>query len=291
MRARNLKPSIFKNELLAVADPLYTVVFEGLWCLADREGRLEDRPAKIHFDINPGRAFETTERSLAWLHENGFIVRYEVGKIRYIQVITFEKHQNPHQKEPPSKIPAHAAVTVQEPGKPGASPVQASEEHSSGPADSLFSDSGLRTPESPFPLPDCVFPEVSGIAREDEKPRVPPDLTEPEHHAHFERIKAAYPRRTGKQDPITFEHNCRTLVDRGHTWDELIAAAQRYNRYCAAGGVSGPQYIMAEDKFFAPNGSLWTQDWTPPPTKADQRLSANLDAAAEAKRRLFGSAT
>lgn len=164
VRARNLKPSLFKNELLAVADPLYTVIFEGLWCLADREGRLEDRPAKIHFDINPGRSFDTTERSLTWLHENGFILRYQVGGVRYIQVLTFKEHQNPHQKEPPSKIPAPEASTGLAPDLPGSDTIQASVEHGSGRASSS---------ESPFPLPESPSPEVSGAppARADKQPK------------------------------------------------------------------------------------------------------------------------
>lgn len=105
MRARNVKPSLFKNELLAIADPIYTVVFAGLWCLADRRGRLEDRPAKIHFDINPGRAFEGTSVSLTWLTDNGFIARYEVNGTRYVQILNFEKHQSPHHMEQESVIP------------------------------------------------------------------------------------------------------------------------------------------------------------------------------------------
>jgi hypothetical protein len=105
MRARSLKPSIFKNELLAVADPLYTVIFEGLWCLADREGRLEDRPGKIHIEINPGRAFEGTANALVWLSDRHFIRRYSIDGVGYIEVVNFLKHQNPHQKEAPSKIP------------------------------------------------------------------------------------------------------------------------------------------------------------------------------------------
>lgn len=153
MRARNLKPSLFKNELLAVADPLYTVIFEGLWCLADREGRLEDRPAKIHFDINPGRAFDTTERSLTWLHDNGFILRYQVGQGRYIQVVTFAEHQNPHQKEPASKIPAACPVSSHAPDKPDVG---------TGPASDLHQSCRASSSESPFPIPESPSPEASG---------------------------------------------------------------------------------------------------------------------------------
>ena len=105
MRSRNIKPQIFTNDLLATADPLYTVIFEGLWCYCDREGQCEDRPSKIHLAINPGRAYERTVEALDWLTTNEFIVRYQVGKSRYISVPKFKKHQNPHYKEPPSKIP------------------------------------------------------------------------------------------------------------------------------------------------------------------------------------------
>jgi hypothetical protein len=43
MRARSIKPGICDNEILGTADPLYTLLFERLWMMADREGRLEDR--------------------------------------------------------------------------------------------------------------------------------------------------------------------------------------------------------------------------------------------------------
>jgi hypothetical protein len=156
VRARNLKPSIFRNELLALSDPIYTIVFAGLWCLSDRAGRLEDRPAKIHLEINPGRAFDLTETSLQWLSDRGFITRYEAGKVRYIQVVNFAKHQNPHVKEPQSTIPA--------PCESGASTVPAR----------LTPDSGFRIPDSGLLTPDCSPPE-SGRPRKRAATRTCPD--------------------------------------------------------------------------------------------------------------------
>ena len=111
MRARNLKPGLFKNEELGTAEPLYTLIFEGLWTLADREGRLEDRPLRIHAEINPYREPNGTLAAIDWLVERGFILRYEIGGNRYLQVLTFHKHQNPHQRESPSEIPPPAGVT------------------------------------------------------------------------------------------------------------------------------------------------------------------------------------
>ena len=54
-RARNIKPSFFMNEDLGQADPLVSLLFISLWCLADREGRLEDRPLKIKAQTFPYR--------------------------------------------------------------------------------------------------------------------------------------------------------------------------------------------------------------------------------------------
>lgn len=112
-----MKPSLFKNELLATSDALYTWIFEGLWCLADKEGRLEDRPRKIHLEINAGRAFEGTEAALNWLAENGFIDRYKAADgMACIQVIAFHRHQKPHPREATSVIPAKEALPRQDLG-------------------------------------------------------------------------------------------------------------------------------------------------------------------------------
>jgi len=111
-RARNLKPSLFDNELLGdeKTDLACTVLFEGLWTLADREGRLEDRPRKIHVKIFPYRPSLKIDALLQWLHVNEFIVRYEVSGGRYIQIVNFLKHQSPHRNEVESVIPAFTAV-------------------------------------------------------------------------------------------------------------------------------------------------------------------------------------
>lgn len=104
-RSRNIKPGLFKNEILGVSDPLYTLAFQGLWLLADRAGRLEDRPLRIKAETFPYRDGLDIERILNWLEEEGFILRYVVSGKRYIQVLSFSKHQNPHKNETPSDIP------------------------------------------------------------------------------------------------------------------------------------------------------------------------------------------
>jgi hypothetical protein len=105
-RARNIKPALFKNEILGVADPMATLLFEGLWLLADKSGRLEDRPLRIKGELFPYRDGVDIEGLLQFLTAEGFITRYTVEVKRYIQVENFDKHQNPHRNEPESVIPS-----------------------------------------------------------------------------------------------------------------------------------------------------------------------------------------
>ena len=104
-RARNIKPGFFTNDVLAECSALARILFQGLWCHADREGRLEDRPRKLKAEILPYDECDT-EELLCQLESRGFIVRYSHGAERFIQVVNFCKHQNPHVKEQESTIPA-----------------------------------------------------------------------------------------------------------------------------------------------------------------------------------------
>lgn len=140
-RARNIKPGLFRNEILGVADPIYTLAFEGLWVYADREGRLEDRPIRLKADIFPYRDVNMAA-ILDWLQSNGFIDRYEVAGTRFIQVCNFRKHQNPHIKEGASTIPAPCKSDA-EPVKHSASTMQAPETPERA---GLIPDSGFRIP-------------------------------------------------------------------------------------------------------------------------------------------------
>lgn len=116
------------NEELAEVEPLGRLLFAGLWCIADRKGRLEDRPKRIKAEVLPYDDCDVDEL-LNQLAGRGFIVRYEVDGKWYIQVINFTKHQNPHKNEKDSEIPA--------PEHSDTSTVQAQEMHNTNPADSL----------------------------------------------------------------------------------------------------------------------------------------------------------
>ena len=180
-RARNIKPGFFKNDDLAECSAWARLCFAGLWTLADREGRLEDRPKRIKGELFAFDSIEV-EPLLVELAKHGFIARYAAEGRGFIQVVAFLTHQNPHHKEPKSVIPS-----MQNPGllphatppEPEASPqlhdIKAPDKHEAlvpipaipstpNRADSLFSDSGSLIPEKrlrakPKPKGEGRFPE------------------------------------------------------------------------------------------------------------------------------------
>lgn len=86
--------------------PARTDFVRGPVCLADRAGRLEDRPKRIRAEVLPYDD-GSVDDMLDELHEAGFIQRYQVGEHRFIQVLNSRrKHQNPHHREAESTIPA-----------------------------------------------------------------------------------------------------------------------------------------------------------------------------------------
>lgn len=162
-RSRNIKPGFFTNDELAECSPIARLLFAGLWTIADKEGRLDDRPKKIKALVLPFDSVDCDD-CLKQLHDRHFINRYAVEGNAYIQIANWKKHQNPHCKEAASEIPEQCeaqpepeealvkndAETEKEPEKisqlteikeasekHGASKVQAPVENNLNPADSL----------------------------------------------------------------------------------------------------------------------------------------------------------
>ena len=127
-RARNIKPGFFRNADLVELPFEARLLFIGLWTLADREGRLEDRPKQIKMEIFPADSVDC-DALIDQLAAISVVARYEHDGKRYLQVVNFCKHQNPHRDEKASAIPdqngnlaqpkeareKHPASTVQAP--------------------------------------------------------------------------------------------------------------------------------------------------------------------------------
>lgn len=162
-RARNIKPSFFDNDLLAENEPLGRLLFIGLWTLADHNGNLEWRDKRIKKQV---LAYDNCDiRKLAInLDKSGFIRFYSDGDKIFVNIVNFEKHQNPHKNERDkgTDIPEYSEDMRQVIDLKGLTinhdKSRLKQECStSDPADSLFliPDSPILNPESSFPIPDC----------------------------------------------------------------------------------------------------------------------------------------
>ena len=167
MRSRNIKPSFFKNENLADIEPHARLLFIGLWCIADREGRFEDRPKRIRAEIFPYECVDV-EELMRKLEEAGFLVRYEFEGERYAEILNFTRHQYPHIKEAESTIPAPTSTQTQ--------PEQEQCEH------------GAISPESPILNPESLILNT---------PKSPSRVAD-----GFQEFYSAYPKKKGKQDAL-----------------------------------------------------------------------------------------
>lgn len=187
-RARNIKPGFFTNDVLAQCEYGARLVFVGLWCIADREGRLEDRPLRIKAQIMPFDNCDI-ESLLSQLATHGFITRYEVANCKYIQVNNFRKHQNPHVKE-------------------GASTIPAPDKHHTSPADSL-----LLIPDSLKPIP-----RVSGGRKKRCATR--------EYSIDFLEFWLRFPSYRKRSKPVAWEA-WQAAIQRKPP-EDIIAAAKEY---------------------------------------------------------------
>ena len=103
-RQRNIAPGFFRNEDLGECSPLARLLFAGLWCWADREGLVEDRPRRLRAEILPYDQVDG-EALVAELLQRGFLARYEVDGVKVLRVVAFGEYQDPHPNEAKSTLP------------------------------------------------------------------------------------------------------------------------------------------------------------------------------------------
>lgn len=147
VRARNIKPGFWENERIGNLSHSQRLLFIGLWCLADREGKLEDRPEKIsHLIFGYDKKKIDINGELTVIERWGFIHRYKIASTPLIIVLNFKKHQSPHHTEKKSNLPdpeslptIHGELTVS---------------HGEYRSDSLNHESRIMNHESPQPSPN-----------------------------------------------------------------------------------------------------------------------------------------
>jgi hypothetical protein len=234
-RARNIKPAFFTNEDLVELEPIIRLLFIGLWTLADREGRLEDRPKRIKMALFPADDLDI-DRALTALTAKGFIIRYEVGEARCIQVTNFCKHQSPHVKEQASTIPAPGSAPAPTGPSTGQAPGMSAVDTGQAPPDSLNPHS--LNPDNPAKAGiagDAAISSESGPESAHEPQTEPPSKVTPLRPVSLEpapdgpfRLLQALAELTGfGRDGITKREKdkqaavAKRLLEEGHTEDDV----------------------------------------------------------------------
>jgi len=265
-RTRSIKPGFFDNETLGDLPPLTRLLFIGLWCIADREGRLEDKPRRIkkillgYDDIDA----EGTDSMLQALHDSGFIYRYSMGEERYIEVVNFTKHQNPHVKEKASVIPPPQDLyTTNEPVYGGANQQStrlAPDKHQTSTIQAtpitfnLLPSTGSLSPTTPDgedggeteqennQLGESLTVKKAGMAA-GKGTREQPSKTLAERR--FNEFWAAYPKKVGKKAAWT-------------AWSKVRPDTELFDKIMAAiGRARETEQWQRENGRFIPNPATW----------------------------------
>jgi hypothetical protein len=256
MRARNIKPGFFKNEDLADLGPYAQLLFVGLWQIADKGGKLEDRPRRIKAEIFPYYEIKPSiETLLNHLTERHFLIRYKAGGVKLIKIANFEKHQSPHHTEKLSTYPdpcTSPLITSDSPSNNGELTVNPPLQNGEYPPDSLihgFTDS---------PNTDSLIP--------DKKPRPP------------KKSETPFP------DDFSISDAVRTWAT-GKGFDRLEDHLEAFKDYALSRGKLYADWDSAFKRSIREdwaklkgNGSLPQRQGSTTMSKADQVTAGNLAA-------------
>jgi hypothetical protein len=209
------------------------LLFIGLWTLADRDGRMEDRPKKIRAEVFPYDNCDC-DPLLDELAQRKFIIRYSVDDAKYISIPNFTKHQSPHPKEKPSNIPCHEkqvtsrVITGQDTDKQVASKLPAETFHSLAHLNPDIMNPDILNPE-------CGITQTQPRIGKTDSFQIPSPLDTPEFREAFSKWEAYLRERMDVNVTASgLEADLYELAS--HPVDDAIAIIQ-YTRHRKAKGL------------------------------------------------------
>lgn len=154
-RIRTIKPEFFTSEDIVSRSALARILYIGLWCEADREGRMEWKPKTFKLRYLPGDACDV-ELLAQELIDAKMLILYEVAGILYAEIPSFTKHQVINNRESESTIPARVKDA---PGTRAARVKAEGKEGRKGKEGSVDDDDAH---PDPAPLPVALIPLIDG---------------------------------------------------------------------------------------------------------------------------------
>jgi hypothetical protein len=106
MRIRSIKPQFFLDSKILDLPPLARLLFIGLWCCADREGRMHYDPRELRRQVLPDETQAVFDEMFGALTAANLVRLYAVESSSYVDIPHFLAHQVPYHKEQPSVIPS-----------------------------------------------------------------------------------------------------------------------------------------------------------------------------------------
>lgn len=104
-RIRTIKPEFFTSEDIVACSPLARLLFQALWCEADKQGRFRWRPTTFKLRYLPGDDCDV-RALLDELLERRLVVRYQADGLDLAYVPTWHRHQFVNNREQESSLPA-----------------------------------------------------------------------------------------------------------------------------------------------------------------------------------------
>lgn len=270
MRARNIKPGFYRSDELAECSFAARLLAPGLWMMADRQGRLEDRPKKIKGEVLPYDAIDIIPL-LDELEKNNHIMRYEVDGKKYIQILTFSEHQNPHYSEKDSSIPAPSSKIL---GKD----IPSSNDNSENLPESTALKEGVKRADSLIPDTLIIDTTVSKTKSENVK------KTKNEYSQEFSDAWDIYPKNSGSKKLAQSSFN--KAIKQGAAVETVMQGIRNYATFLAKSGHEVAHFATWL------NQNRWEVDYDSVPIRqqlgaapAHQRSEAEHQAIIEKRRR------
>lgn len=107
---RILKSEFFTDYDVAQMPPLHRLFFQALWCQADRNGTLEDKPHQLKVRCMPYDTLDPVA-VIDDLVARGFVVRFKVGDRQLLAIRTWSKNQSVNKNEKHSDLPDVSKAT------------------------------------------------------------------------------------------------------------------------------------------------------------------------------------
>lgn len=103
MKIRSVRPEFFSDTRMASLSSAARILYIGLWCIADDEGRGRYLPKQIEGEVFPNEQVDIVGL-LAELLDSERIVPYQVGEEVYFHIPKFAVYQKPNRMFP-SRLP------------------------------------------------------------------------------------------------------------------------------------------------------------------------------------------